>query len=223
MANKPPTPTYKRTFHVISHASNERYRERFQEAKLEHLDEEHLANYIDQSTVRQRKAGRGVEIIDTKDNVPGEIVPLSDDKILWALIKPNTNRRLSERFPFAIVTILRHHQVTRSLSGGRWIKKGEKPRSRSQSFTLPPEQLEKLEKLRLQVSDKKAPIPESEPVPIKLEFKNGSSNPVYRDCRSIKEAEELMNNPPEGLTFVRPWVPANTKEVKKTKLDLDKG
>lgn len=222
MANKPPIPTYKRTFHVVSHASNERYRERFEQSGLGHLDEEHLANKIDEATVASRKAGKGIEIIDTDDNVPGEIVPLADDKKLWALVKPNTNRRLSKKFPFAIVTVLQHHQVTRSLSGGRWQKRGEKRQSNSQSFTLPPEQLAKLEALKAHVQNQEASSEEkSETLPIKLEFKNGTG-PVYRDCSTIKEAEDLINNPPAGLSYVRAWVPAPTEEVKRTKLRLDK-
>lgn len=222
MANKPPTPTYRRTFHVVHHASNERYRERFDGTPLGHLDEVHLANKIDEATVIARKLGRGIEIIDNEDNVPGEVVPLGEDKKLWALIKPNTNQRLSKKYPFAIVTVLRHGQVMRSLNGGRdgspprWTRKGEKPKNRSQSFTLPPEQLAKLEALKAHVADKE---PTTNTVPIKLEFKNGAGS-VYRDCNTIKEAEELINKPPEGLSYVRAWIPAPTEEVKRTKLKL---
>ena len=221
MANKPPTATYKRTFYVVSHASNERYRERFEGLHTEHLDEEHLANYIDWSVTESRKQGHGIEIVDTEDGVPGEIVPLSEDEKLWALIKPNTNRRTASKYPFTILTVLYAQQVHRSLSSGRWLQKG-KSKKTSQSFTLPEEERKKLEALKAVITPSdQSEQPTDGVTPIKLEFENPAGEKAYRDCTSIKEAEELINAPPQGLLYMRAWVPVQTKEVKRKKLIME--
>lgn len=210
MANKPPSPSYKRTFHVVSHASNERYRERFRGTSAGHLDEDHLANYIDAAVVDARRRQLGIPITDTMDGAPGEIVPIDEGKNLWALLKPNNQRQLSKRFPFAIVTVLLQHQVTRSLNSGRWLRKGQTTRTESQAFTLPVAQLAKLEAMRKDVITMAQE--EKASALIKLEFRDGSGCAVHKDCASIQEAEELINNPQHGLSYVRAWVPAQTKQ-----------
>lgn len=222
MANKPPKSTYKRRFHIVSHASNERYRDRFRGTSVGHLEEEHLANYIDEKVVQARKNKEGIEITDAHDNSPGEIVPFGDDSKLWALVKPNNNRHMSKKFPFAIVTVLTDWQAKRSLSGGRWIRRGKTPAASKQAFTLPSSELAKLEAFRdtIPVGDKMA-AGEEKIASIKLEFRNERGGAEYKDCFTIQRAEEFINHPPPGLTYVCAWVPARTKEVQRTQLVME--
>lgn len=222
MANKPPKSTYKRKFHIVSHASNERYRDRFRGTDIGHMEEEHLANYIDSKVVQARKNKEGIEIIDTHDGSPGEVVPFGDGTKLWALLKPNNNRHMSKKFPFAIVTVLTDWQAKRSLSGGRWIRRGVAPPTSKQAFTLPSSELAKLEALRDALPvESKMKSEEEKLTSIKLEFKNEEGKAQYIDCFTIKRAEAEINNPPKGLTYVCAWVPAQTKEVQRTQITIE--
>lgn len=222
MANKPPKSAYKRRFHIVSHASNERYRDRFRGTSIGHMDEEHLANYIDSQVVIARKNKEGIEITDTHDNSPGEIVPFGEDGKLWALVKPNNNRHMSKKFPFAIVTVLTDWQAKRSLEGGRWLRRGRTSAVSKQAFTLPSSELAKLEAFRdsIPVQQKEEEM-EEKLASIKLEFKTDTGEPHYIDCFTIKRAEEAINNPPPNLTYVCAWVPAQTKEVQRTQIVLE--
>lgn len=205
MANKPPASHYKRTYHVVTHASDGRYRDRFRGTEIGHLSEEHLANYIDQKTHEAAKGGLGVKIIDNKDGLPAEVFPLGEENKLWSFVRPNKVERLSGRYPLAVVTVLTDVQVRKSLQSGKW-KRVEKPRSTTR-FTLPPEALDKLKGFKAGPGS----------MPIKLEFVDKTSGEsVYLRRENVVSAEELINNPPhEDLLFVDAWLLLRTEQTTK--------
>lgn len=202
MAFKPPPELYERKFLVISHASNERYRERFVGTGLDHLDEHHLANHIDWATVGGFKAGLAVPILE--DGNVADIVPIDPDEKLWSLVRANKKGPPDK----IILTVLTRDQVCRSFSANKWVRIGDMKKE-EKIVNVSGKSLDKLKLLKKSVEESTDSY--------RIEFSNGKEF-VHKKADTELEAERIINEPPIGFDFVSVWKRLDTSTVVVTKI-----